>query len=65
MLDYGEFVPEALIASSDSAYRQLGNKLELYEEEEKMYIDFKKGGLAYLDSYLYSKIQLATKVGVS
>ena len=30
MLDYGEFVPEALLESGDSNLRALGNKMDLF-----------------------------------
>lgn len=31
MLDYGEFVPEALLTSGDSNFRKLGQKMDLFE----------------------------------
>ncbi|CAL4078548.1 unnamed protein product, partial [Meganyctiphanes norvegica] len=33
MLDYGEFVPEALKTSSDRTFRILGNKMDLAPED--------------------------------
>ena len=62
MVDYGEFVPEALISSNDISLRTLGEKMELIpwtEEDEgegsyeQLIENLLEGTHAVIDSFSY------------
>ncbi|KAA0203953.1 Ionotropic receptor 115 [Hyalella azteca] len=67
MMDYGEFVPEALQASTDNALRRIGNKLDLFPQDH--YYDpamemVENGTHALIEAYSYL-MRLRMKYGVS
>ena len=56
MMDYGEFVPQALKSSQDKYYRTLGDKLDLYLAQDNIVRATLNGTHAYINSYLYALI---------
>ncbi|KAK7068289.1 hypothetical protein SK128_006518 [Halocaridina rubra] len=58
MYDYGEFVPDALLASQDPYYRMIGEKLDLYVTDDESMYPFQNGTHAYLETYSYSLIYI-------
>lgn len=58
MLDYGEFVPQALMSSQDNHYRALGEKMDLYmfsDIDEAVYRVL-NGTHAFIELYSYNII---------
>ena len=43
MFDYGNFLPEALKISTDPALRRLGNKLDLFTDNDALATDYTIG----------------------
>ena len=56
MMDYGEFVPQALRSSQDKYYRTLGDKLDMYEIEDNIAYATLNGTHGYINSYTYTLI---------
>ncbi|KAF2368737.1 Solute-binding protein family 3/N-terminal domain of MltF [Trinorchestia longiramus] len=65
MLDYGEFVPEALLASTELTMRKLGEKMDLFPIEDKdmhLYEGIRileRGQHALIETYSYLKLWTA------
>ena len=56
MLDYGEFVPQAMRSSQDQYYRTLGEKMDMYADDDESVYPVLNGTHAYIESYSYSLI---------
>lgn len=56
MLDYGEFVPQALRSSQDTYYRALGEKMDMYDDDDESVYPTLNGTHAYIESYSYNLI---------
>lgn len=56
MLDYGEFVPQALRSSQDKYYRTLGEKMDMYADDDESVYPVLNGTHAYIESFSYSLI---------
>ena len=56
MMDYGEFVPQALKSSQDKYYRTLGDKLDMYDSEYDVVHSTLNGTHGFINSYLYTLI---------
>ena len=54
MMDYGEFVPDALKTSVDQDFRALGQRMDLVEPEDDYLVEtLMKGKYAIIESYAY------------